>query len=652
MGIAEDPKRLVQQATDIVALVGEQVALRAKGREFMGLCPFHEDHNPSLYVSPAKQIYKCFVCGAGGDVFSFVMNYHKMPFPEALRYLAERAGVKLPTSTFSPHADSSSRDEREELAKANDQALKFFRAMLRDASVGTPARDYLTRRAVSADMAEAFELGFAPDEWDRLAIAARNRGWSTQALEKAGLLSNRRTGEGMIDRFRYRLIFPILDALGRPIAFGARRLREEDEPKYLNSPETLLFRKSSTLYGLHRAKKPIIDSQVAVVVEGYTDVIACHQAGISNVVATLGTALTAEHARELRRYAAKVVLIFDADEAGQKAADRALEIFLTEDLDVAVAVLPEGPGGAKMDPAELLGLPDGREIWNHSVQEAADALTHQFSRFQQDFEAATTLTGRQKLAESYLQNLARLGLGRQSPIRRAMIVQRIANLLKIDEATISTLLAKTPARPAPIRHAGAQESPTTSTPDNSALNNIDLGVDERTIRSFAAAERQLIGCLIRQPSLFHMTLSDGRFLDETITPAELISSSARRLYQRIHELMQQGQELTLTGLLGDLAHDGQTDLAALATEMEREVEQKMEGSGVTLESLMNDLAKTLLVFHQNREYQKRRGDLVSALTGQGQPVDPTLSNNEILEHNRNTASPLRYPGLKRPRPRK
>ena len=327
MAVQEDQKIQVQQATDIVRLIGEQVSLRPKGKEFAGLCPFHDDKNPSMFVSPAKQIYKCFSCGAGGDVFTFVTQYHKMTFPEALSFLAERAGIRL-EARGGRGGGEAKQGERGRISQANTLAVGFFRALYRHAEHGRSGREYVAKRGISPEMVEAFEIGYAPDRWDGLSMTIAQKNWDLGAFELAGLVKARERGgepasgeaSGHYDRLRHRLIFPIFDAIGRPIAFGGRKLREADEPKYLNSPETALFNKSATLYGLHLAKKPIIDSRTAVIVEGYTDVIACHQAGVRNVVATLGTALTAEHVRELRRYAEQVVLVFDGDAAVRKPA--------------------------------------------------------------------------------------------------------------------------------------------------------------------------------------------------------------------------------------------------------------------------------------------------------------------------------------------
>ncbi len=382
----------VQAASDIVSLIGEHVAVKPRGREFISLCPFHDDKNPSMTISPAKQIYKCFSCGAGGDVFSFVMDYHKMSFPEALRFLADRANLKMPESGSGggKPEDPDKPSLRQRLTTVHQAAQRFFQKMLADPEQGAQARQYLADRGISAAMIEAFAIGYAPDTWDALAQKAASAGADLEALRQAGLISPRQE-DGDYDRFRHRLMFPIFDAIGRPIAFGGRILpgstREDNaDAKYLNSPEHPLFNKSATLFGLHVARKPIMDSHTAIIVEGYTDVIGCHQAGVTNAVATLGTALTEQHAVLLRRYCDHVILVFDGDEAGLKAADRALGVFFDEPLDISIAVLPDGK-----DPADLLRDGEGLTQWDHLMSTARDAMGFQFDRIRAAFDNTDTM---------------------------------------------------------------------------------------------------------------------------------------------------------------------------------------------------------------------------------------------------------------------
>lgn len=574
-------KEKVQAATDIVRLVGEHVTLRPKGKEFAGLCPFHDDKTPSMQVSPQKQIYKCFSCGAGGDAFSFVMNYHKMDFVESLKYLAEKAGIEL--TPWKPDGrggsgESSGGGERKRIAAANETAVSFFKALLKHETHGADARAYLERRGVTQEMIDTFGLGYAPDRWDGLVTMVRERGWDKQGFELAQLIRPRKAGDGDFDFLRHRLVFPIFDAIGRPIAFGGRKLRDEDEPKYLNSPETTLFNKSATLYGLHAAKKPIIDAKTAVIVEGYTDVIACHQAGARNVVAALGTALTPQHVRELRRYCEQVVLVMDGDVAGQKAADRAVEVFLTGDLDVAIAILPGG-----QDPDELMKA-GGLDAWNEVLDKADDALGFAFGRMESNLDAAGTTTGKQRVIEAFLNQLVELGVARMGDLRRSFVVRRLAEMLHMTEAAIdSQLQARSPRSSRSVepewQPADSDEPDSAEMAQYASENDIEdglaSGVSRHRLQAVGKAERRLIAALVRHNSLFSATLSDGSAIDEAISPAELAHPDHRSLYQRVYDGLADGREVTLHSLCGDLAIDGEHDLTQLATTADHELDQAL-----------------------------------------------------------------------------
>ena len=638
MSVGNDQKLQIQQATDIVRLIGEQISLQPKGKEFVGLCPFHNDKRPSLSVSPAKQIYKCFACSAGGDVFSFVMNYHKMTFPETLKYLAERAGIKLESVQRRWGEQAESATDRQQIVRANELAVRYYASVLKQPD-SRVARDYIQQRGISAAMVEVFQIGYAPDQWDGLSLVIGQRRWDRRGFELAGLISQRKQGNGHYDRLRHRLIFPILDALGRPVAFGGRRIREEDEPKYLNSPETLLFNKSATLYGLHAAKKAIIDSRVAVIVEGYTDVIACHQAGLTNVVATLGTALTQQHVHELRRYADRAVLIFDADEAGQNAADRAVEIFLSEQLDVAIAILPNG-----QDPAQLLqeGQQQGVERWNTVIEDATDALEYQFNRLRREFEAAQTITGRQNLAQRYLQRLAQLGLHRAGTLRRGLVIQQLSALLRMTANDINRILKRLSKPSAPPR-TGANASSQTD-PLNPQDETLVIDEFQRRILTLELAERQLIGCLLENNRLFHHTLPDGRTLNQAITPAELISTPASSLYRMIHESLTQGKQVSLSSLLAELAERADQKLIELTTKAQVEVDAALDGHESHLEALLANTVQTILDHHRQQEYRQTREALATLPRGDDQSstgADEDVLLRKIAEQTRAQASPAR-----------
>ncbi|MGQ0627061.1 MAG: DNA primase [Phycisphaerales bacterium] len=432
-------KQRVLAATDLVKLIGEQVTLKRKGREYSCLCPFHDDHNPSMYVVPSKQIYHCFVCGAGGDALKFTIDYFKMGFREALLFLADRAGIRLsppPRRTVAGHEEAPELP-REALLRSTAFAQSFFKTILAHSEHGKAASEVLARRGVSAAMVEQFGLGAAPDRWDGLLMTLGSKNMGIEPFVAAGLLKARESSGGHYDALRNRLIFPIHDALGRVIAFGGRKIKEEDEPKYLNSPESPLFNKSATLYGLPFASAAIRQARVAIVTEGYMDCIACHQAGVTNVVATLGTALTTLGVRVLRRLCDEVVLFFDGDDAGQRAADRAIEALFAEPVEVKIATMASARAagvGAK-DPDELLKQQGGRERFASIIQNATPALEFRLARLKAQLSTLAPIA-RTRAVEEELARLAEMGLDRIPPIRKRLIIQHIARIMGMPEETV------------------------------------------------------------------------------------------------------------------------------------------------------------------------------------------------------------------------
>ncbi len=357
----------IRRRADIVDIVSPYVRLRKAGRRLVGLCPFHQERTPSFTVDPEKGFWHCFGCKAGGDLFRFVEMMEKVTFAEAVELLARRLG--LPPKT---PADGAQHRARERLLTLHNEAAQFFRSCLKS-KPGTQALAYLRDRGVSPQAAEDFLLGYAPDTWDALLNFLEKRGFSGKELAKAGLVVVRQDG-GFYDRFRNRLIFPISDATGRVIAFGGRALADDQQPKYLNSPETMLFQKGQTLWAFDRARRAIADSSRAIIVEGYLDAIACHEAGFAETVATMGTALTREHVELLRRRTERLLLAFDSDSAGLAAALRGRELFQEAGLEVWVVTLPEG-----MDPDNVIRL-RGADSFKALLEEAAPIMEWELGR--------------------------------------------------------------------------------------------------------------------------------------------------------------------------------------------------------------------------------------------------------------------------------
>ena len=331
----------VKSSVDIVGVVGEAVRLRKQGpNRFVGLCPFHTEKTPSFSVHQGLQIFKCFGCGKGGDVFNFLMETQGLTFYEALQSLAESHGIPMPASTRNSMGDAESR-LRDSLDIMHEKAQDLFRKQLQE-SGGACAREYIKGRGLSSRVQELFGLGYAPAGSGFLVAAFKREGLSEAAMEASGLVARRTEGPGWYDRFRDRLTFPIHNERGKIIAFAGRALRDEQVPKYLNSPETAIYKKQNVLYNLHRAREAIRRERLVVLVEGYMDVIGAQEGGVENVIASCGTALTQNHARLLRRHADTVIVNFDPDAAGQNAAERSIDLLIQEGLNVRVLQLPHG----------------------------------------------------------------------------------------------------------------------------------------------------------------------------------------------------------------------------------------------------------------------------------------------------------------------
>jgi DNA primase len=469
----------VQQANDIVDVIGEHVSLKKKGRELIGLCPFHEDHRPSMNVNPVKQIFKCFACGAGGDVLKFIQMREGLTFPQAIERLAERAGIALkPVRRAMPASPGQPNDiDPNLLARVNKWAAQFFQQCLSHPEKGRNAREYLEGRGISQESIVKWRLGLAPNAVDALAKAAERK-IPAQLLQQAGLT----TASGQ-DKFVNRLMFVITDVTGRVIAFGGRTL-DGTGAKYINSPTTPLFDKSNTLYGLEQARHQIVATGTAVVVEGYTDVIMPHQHGCTNLVATLGTSFTAGHGRILRRYAKRVVLLFDSDTAGMAAANRALEVCLSQHLDIKLAFVPQGK-----DPCDFV-LAAGKEGLDQVVAQATDVLQFKWDRLRETFAADDTLASRKGAVEEFLQAVA-IGFGSNNlpVLESGLIVNKVAKMIGLPEAEIRKELARRLRPPAEPVHHGR-------TPDGSPAPDWGEGLH-------AVAQREVLEVLLNEPGLFH-----------------------------------------------------------------------------------------------------------------------------------------------------
>jgi len=477
----------IQQANDIVDIIGEHVSLKRKGREMVGLCPFHEDHRPSLNVSPAKQIFKCFACGAGGDVFKFIQMRENLSFPQAVERLAQRASIRLPAKSRKSELVRRPSDEvdRNELARVNTWAAKYFQKNLFDKQKGKYARDYLEKRKITSESIKKFQLGLTIDSHDDLLRAAKAKNIPTKLLEHAGLITNQNQAcpeRSRRDKFVNRLMFTITDVTGRVIAFGGRTLSEQGA-KYINSPTTVLFDKSNSLYGLEHARHRIVSTDTAVVAEGYTDCIMAHQFGYTNVVASLGTSFTAGQGRILRRYAKKVVLVFDSDAAGIEAANRALEVCLSQRIDIKLASIPQGK-----DPCDFL-LTNGKEKFQQLLDNAVDVIQFKWNRLTEKFHTDDTLAGRKAAIDEFLQAIATgIYAGTLNTIEGGLLTNRLSGIIGLDSKQINAELRKRVKTAAKTAAYDAQKQ---------TISHIDLGEGLS-----ATAQREILEVLLNEPKLF------------------------------------------------------------------------------------------------------------------------------------------------------
>jgi len=505
----------VKQANDIVDVVGGYVALRPAGQTYKGLCPFHDDSRPSFDVDPRRQRYRCWSCNKFGDVLQFIQESERVGFNEALELLARRAGITLEKT-----ADSLQNRGRALMLDIVRWSSTHYQHCLLDLPQGETARRYLGERQLTGDTVRRFGLGYAPLAGDWLVRHAEGEGISFDLLEKVGLIAKRNEGNGYYDRFRDRVMFPIRDARGATIGFGGRILPSSPlsarAPKYYNSAETPLFTKSENLYGLDQARQAADKAGYLAVVEGYTDVLMAHQKGIVPVVATLGTALNARHVQQLRRFVPRVVLVFDADAGGNTGVDRALEIFVGQEVDLAIATLPEG-----LDPCDLLVQEEGPERFRAALAGAVDALDFKLDRLLAA-PATRGVEGKRRALEAILGIIALAPevTGQAGAVKRELVVSRIAQRLALKEETVWARLRE------------LRETPRRS--DVPAPRREEDNTEEKRQGRAAAHERELLEVLLAEPGLVARAVAEVR-------PDELQHPGLRKLLGGLYLLFAEGQ---------------------------------------------------------------------------------------------------------------
>jgi DNA primase len=410
---------------EIAETVGKYVHLTKNGKYLKGLCPFHSEKTPSFTVTPEKQIFHCYGCGKGGNVIKFVMEMEGESFPEAVKTLAEDAGIPVTWSAVSHDEPTEVQKEKKLLHEAHDYSAKLYHYLLQNIEVAQTAREYLLSRGFNNSLIDQFGIGYAPARWDTLTQALERKGYSLQEMEAGGLLSRRQGSEGYVDRFRDRVIFPIHDASGQIIAF-AGRLLSEGQPKYLNSPETVLFNKSRTLYRLHEARPAIRRTRQAVLFEGYVDCIKAWSAGVHNGVATMGTALTQEHAAHLRRYADEIILCYDGDDAGQAAAHKSIPLLEEAGFRVRVSVLPN-----RMDPDEYITSHGSEPFVREFIEGAVSAV-----KFQLIYLRKSHILLEEDGRIRYIRDAVKIVARRDSPTERELLFKELSQEFGISLDTL------------------------------------------------------------------------------------------------------------------------------------------------------------------------------------------------------------------------
>ncbi|MBN2104476.1 DNA primase [bacterium] len=426
--IPEEKIDEVREATDIVEVISQYVSLKRRGKSYFGLCPFHQEKTPSFHVDPVRGFYHCFGCGEGGNVFSFVMKMDRVTFPEAVRNLAQKANIEIQITDD----DITALQETEMLYQINKMAADFYRECLTKTQAGRRAAEYFTQRGFDSDIAEKFQIGYAPNRWDGLILKARKESIPLENLHKAGLVIPRNDKSGFYDRFRGRLMFPVLNTSGRVVGFGGRALKTgKNIPKYINSPETAIYRKSRILYGLYLSREGIRNEDKVLLVEGYTDLMRLHQRGFPFGAATSGTALTSDQAHLISRYTQNVILVYDGDSAGFAAALRGADILFSEGLYVQVAALPSGS-----DPDAFL-RDKGTEALRKLLSNAKTIVEFQLSMKRQEKKLGTA-ADKSRIATELLVTIRKI----KDPVERQLMVRELAEKLGIEERLLHQKLRR------------------------------------------------------------------------------------------------------------------------------------------------------------------------------------------------------------------
>ncbi len=592
-------KEQVRARVDLVDLISQHTSLKRRGRNLVGLCPFHEEKTPSFSVDPDRQFFKCFGCGKGGDVFTFVQLRESVDFREALRILADRVGVDLSVRRGGQPGGPS----RADIAKVNEWAFRQMRGWFHDERIGSRARDYAQTRSISREMVEQFGVGFAPAGGTALRDAARSGGPDEQLLINAALCKRDDRGR-VYETFRDRLMFPIRDPMKRCIGFGGRLLGD-GHPKYLNSPETALFDKSRSLYGVDQARDAMSAERAAIIVEGYTDCIAAHQFGFPNTVATLGTAATDEHMKLLRRYCDTVLLVFDADAAGQAAADRAIGIALRHDLAVKLVNLT-----GNQDPADIL-QDSGAEAFRKLLLSASDALVFKWHRTRERFSGASSAADRRAAVEEFVSLVSGLvSFGALDTIQQGVMVTQLSDLLSVPTGQVQQLLA---------RRSSKRNTPQDRDPSVGSTTRVMPDGE-------SSAMMTILTVLVHEPGYYDRV---SRLFEPTRLP-DVVSI---RVGERVRRLAETLGEFQLSELLADVEDP---DESALIAELAMRGEQMVDPSAT-----VDGACTRLEQIRRERETSRLRSEAIG-----GSNMDDRADGdaNKLAEYGRQLANRRGFAG--------
>jgi len=506
----------IRERTDIVPVISEYVVLKKAGRNFKGLCPFHSEKTPSFSVSPEKRIYHCFGCGAGGNVFKFLMEVQSISFPDAIKQLAERTGVPLPRNS-SGHFPDPRQKKREDLKKLNESATRYFQSLLKNPEKGLNARSYLTSRHFDAETLDRYRIGWSSPSWRGLLEHVRHKSSLTrEKLVQSGLATQKEDGSSVYDRFRGRIIFPIKDLHGNIIGFGGRVISEKDQPKYLNSPETLLYQKSETLFGMDQAKQAIRRENQVIIVEGYFDQMRAVQHGIEHVVATCGTALSLKQAGLLRNHAETAILVFDSDPAGKSASEKGFEVLLEHGLNVKTVILPKG-----QDPDSFINE-QGAEKFLEKIRTAKPFIESYIDTLVRE-SPGTSPADRVKMANKILPLLAKI----HNLVERNAWLEKFTDVTGIDDLTFLKELKK----------AFTQNQVQLAEPENNSVALLNL-------------EKHLVQLILSDKKTAEAILLE-------VDPEEFSDTALRTIARTCRQKVDAGEDLKLDQLI-DQTEDPET----------------------------------------------------------------------------------------------